>query len=815
MLLRFLRAIALSSLKHSTRQSARVNRARCRPRVEALEDRTLPAPLTWAAGTSLPSPRGGVVAAEQFGTIMVLGGGTTDVTAVGETDPTWKATITSEPATDTARVSPGVGILPDNYILLFGGRGNGSALSSATEYDYAAPPDGDMSVNTSDSPMNSSRVLFGSATDENHLIYAIGGIGSGSNGGGGDGGGTDAPLSSVEYYTQSTDTWKSVKSLPQTLYSEAAVADGAGHLFTFGGVDATGNITETVYRYTISTNTWDTVTSMPIAVRNSAAVLANGKIYVLGGVTSTGTTAAVESYDETTNSWTTETSLPAPVSSAGAVVDSLGRIEVLGGFDANGKPTAAVSISQELGNPDAAPTITSTANTSASWGNLYQYQVISTANPQATYSLTTAPSGMTINRATGLISWTPTASQVGSFSVLVQASNSAGQIPQSYTGTVGNPSPTAPSGLIVDAAGGDDVALSWNGSSDPSGGISYGVYHVTAGAHHTTVYTLLGTSTTTSITLTGLTPAYQYLLTVKATDGAGRSSGYSNYYYATTYDAPAVYSPSGTTISATAKRPVTVDLAALGATPLTYKKVAGPSSMKVNATTGVVTWTPTDLDANTNPYAIFTVSNSVGTSGQLVIYFPVAANLPVIKYTSPDLIGGTLYATPKSAFSMKLSDSFSHSTITWSVLDGPTGLSVNATTGAVTWTPAAGIYLGPYTATFQAKNYAGTVTLTVPLTVTFATGPVGFKASNLNSTGGTADLTWSPPATSSRTVTNYRITVSYISAGVAQLETFLVNSTSRKDTLTGLPAGTTFNVSIAALDTLGDVGTPSLVSFSL
>jgi hypothetical protein len=499
------------------------------------------------------------------------------------------------------------------------------------------------------------------------------------------------------------------------------------------------------------------------------------------------------------------------------VVDSLGRIEVLGGFDASGKPTAAVSISQELSNPDAAPTITSFAKTSATWGNLYQYQVISTGNPQATYSLPTAPSGMTINSATGLISWTPTASQLGSFSVLVQASNSAGQNSQPYTVTVGNPSPTAPSGVTVTGLTGTTVSLSWTASNDPSGGLSYGVYRVT----HTgirgaiIVYTLLGTTTGTSFKVTGLTSGLSYQLTVKATDGSGRTSAYSSPYVSVlTQDAPVLTSPSGNYITGTANHLVTVHLLALGAPTLTYKLLNGPSGMKINATTGVVTWTPPESAAGYGTSASFQVSNSSGSS-TLGFVFSVLPNLPVIQYTSPDLIGGTLYATPKSAFSMKLSDSFSHSTITWSVLDGPTGLSVNASTGAVTWTPAAGIYLGPYTATFQAKNYTGTVTLTVPLLVTFATGPVSFQASNLSSTNGTADLTWSPPATSSSTISNYRITVSYISAGVAQLETFLVNSTSRKDTLTGLPAGTTFNVSIAALDALGDVGTSSLLTFSL
>jgi hypothetical protein len=400
--------------------------------------------------------------------------------------------------------------------------------------------------------------------------------------------------------------------------------------------------------------------------------------------------------------------------------------------------------------------------------------------------------------------------------VTVQASNSAGHTSQSYMGTVGNPSPTIPTGFGVIATGGDSVLLSWNASTDPSGGISYGAYQITGGAHHTVVYTLLGTTNKTSITLPGLTPGISYLLTVKATDSAGRKSGYSNSMYAQTYDRPALYSPSGTPIHVTAKQPVTVDLGALGAPPLTYKMVAGPSTMKINPTTGVVTWTPTDLDANSDPYAIFQVSNSKGTSPQLVIYFPVAPNLPVIQYTSPDLVGGALYATLKSPFSMNLSDSFSHSVVTWAILDGPSGLTINSSTGVVSWAPSSGTLLGSYTVTIQATNYAGSVNVTIPLTLTFATAPGSFKASNLNSTAGTADLTWSAPTSSAQTVTSYQIVVTYTdSSGNRQTRTIIVAGTSQKYTLTGLPKGTTYSVSIAALDAIGDLGTLSFLTFSL
>ena len=182
----------------------------------------------------------------------------------------------------------------------------------------------------------------------------------------------------------------------------------------------------------------------------------------------------------------------------------------------------------------------------------------------------------------------------------------------------------------------------------------------------------------------------------------------------------------------------------------------------------------------------------------------------------PNLVGGTLYATINSAFSMNLSDSFSHSAITWAVLDGPSGLTVNSSTGVVSWTPASGTELGPYTATIQATNYAGSVSVTIPLTLTIATAPVSFQASNLNSTAGTADLTWSAPMSSVKPITSYQIVVTYTdSSGNTQTKTIIVAATSKKYTLTGLPSGTTYSVSIAALDAIGDLGMPSSLTFSL
>src|SRR5262249_14937610 len=153
------------------------------------------------------------------------------------------------------------------------------------------------------------------------------------------------------------------------------------------------------------------------------------------------------------------------VSSEAAAVDSLGRIEVLGGNDVNGNATSSIFVSQRLNQPDLAPTITSTPGKTVVVNSPYSYQVRSTGNPQPTYTLTTAPAGMTINASTGLISWTPSYTTEGAQSVTVTASNSAGQPSQTWSINVAPQTPTGLTGVGISTS---QVTLSWNASADPN-----------------------------------------------------------------------------------------------------------------------------------------------------------------------------------------------------------------------------------------------------------------------------------------------------------------------------------------------------------
>jgi hypothetical protein len=81
------------------------------------------------------------------------------------------------------------------------------------------------------------------------------------------------------------------------------------------------------------------------------------------------------------------------------------------------------------------PTITSTPITTATVKELYVYNVNATdpdSGDTLTYSLTTNPSGMTIDSTTGLINWTPTSAQIGNHNVTVEVSDGSLSDTQSF-----------------------------------------------------------------------------------------------------------------------------------------------------------------------------------------------------------------------------------------------------------------------------------------------------------------------------------------------------------------------------------------------
>ncbi len=115
----------------------------------------------------------------------------------------------------------------------------------------------------------------------------------------------------------------------------------------------------------------------------------------------------------------------------------------------NGQPTNNLSnvatVDLNIVAVNDAPVITSAAVTTATEDTAYTYTVTATdvdAGQTLSYSLVSAPAGMTINATSGAISWVSTNAQVGDNNVTVKVTDSSGaannSVSQSFIATVSN-----------------------------------------------------------------------------------------------------------------------------------------------------------------------------------------------------------------------------------------------------------------------------------------------------------------------------------------------------------------------------------------
>jgi uncharacterized protein YdaL len=216
--------------------------------------------------------------------------------------------------------------------------------------------------------------------------------------------------------------------------------------------------------------------------------------------------------------------------------------------------------------------------------------------------------------------------------------------------------------------------------------------------------------------------------------------------------APTLYVATNSLPAATVGAAYTATLTAAGGTGAdtwSLTKGALPAGLTLNSTTGVISGTPTAPGSSTVTVTAQDANTPAPDSAWMSLTIAVAPAALTISTTSlPAGLAGTAYAAT-------LASSGGTGAVTWSITSGklPTGLTLNATTGAITGTPTAAsstsltVHVADSASPPAVATATLTLTVTAPLTVT-TTSLVAGKAGSpysatLTATGGVGSHTWS------------------------------------------------------------------------
>jgi uncharacterized repeat protein (TIGR03803 family) len=419
----------------------------------------------------------------------------------------------------------------------------------------------------------------------------------------------------------------------------------------------------------------------------------------------------------------------------------------------------------------------------------------------------TLPGGLSLNTASGVIFGTPTAAGTSSFTV--QATDAEGT-PVSATAALSIV--ISPKILVTTSSlPSGSVGNAYTTPLAATGGLSPYFWSVSAG----TLPTGLSLNTTTGVISGTPATAATSLFTVQATDAEG--TPVSATALLSLAIAPRLTVSTASLPAGSVSGSYTATLAATGGLgPYTWSVSSGtlPAGLSLNATTGVISGTPTTAGAASLTLNVKDSESSAATA---------SANLsllisPQLTFTPASALTSVAVGVP---YSVTLTANGGNAPFTWSVSSGtlPAGLTLGSSTGIISGTPTTA---GTASLTFSVTDSsevpvkaAGSTSIVIAPALTIsstslASGDTSVAySSTLAATGGIGAYTWSVssgtlPAGLTLAASTGVISGTPTAAGSSSFTVQVIDSE-------GNPAKTTANLSIAVV-TAALMATPSSIT---
>jgi RHS repeat-associated protein len=363
----------------------------------------------------------------------------------------------------------------------------------------------------------------------------------------------------------------------------------------------------------------------------------------------------------------------------------LGSFEIEVRVTDAGGSSAAQIYQLMVANGDDAPTFVSSPSNDASVAIEYRYQPIvrDLDGDVPAFSLAVGPGEMTIDPSTGLLTWLPTDDDVGPHAVSLSVVSGTVTITQTYTLTVHAPqelqSPTissTPPGSVLE---GQTYHYAM-GASDPNAGdvLQYVGLILPEGARLDPV-----TGDLVWVPRSGQLGSQTFRVAV--TDGL-YTVGQEWTVSVVSHNEPPLFisSPEGS-----ARIEQLYEYRCVASDPdadtLEYELAAAPAGMSIHPTTGVVQWTPSADQLGTHQVVVL-VRDPLGAFATQTFGLTVGVAAPANQapefVSVPEIVAvsGGLYTYVAEAI-----DPDGVEPLSYTLVEGPAGMSVNAQSGEVRW----------------------------------------------------------------------------------------------------------------------------------